>query len=95
MPETAFTGLYRGVCMDNRDTEKRGRIKVVVPQVTGVSSVLDAWPCHRAADDFADVRATPPKKGMLPSPNLPKVSQGVWVMFEGGLPDKPVWIGVF
>lgn len=26
---------------------------------------------------------------------VPNVAQGVWVMFEGGNPDFPVWIGVF
>jgi hypothetical protein len=26
---------------------------------------------------------------------VPKLEQGVWVMFEGGDPNFPVWIGVF
>jgi hypothetical protein len=26
---------------------------------------------------------------------VPEVNQGVWVMFEGGVPDFPVWMGVF
>jgi hypothetical protein len=26
---------------------------------------------------------------------VPNVNQGVWVMFEGGDPNFPVWIGVF
>lgn len=27
-------------------------------------------------------------------PEVPKVGSGVWVMFEGGDPSRPVWMGV-
>jgi uncharacterized protein involved in type VI secretion and phage assembly len=27
-------------------------------------------------------------------PAVPKVGSGVWVMFEGGDPSRPVWMGV-
>lgn len=32
-----FYGLYKGIVMDHNDPELRGRIKVIVPQVTGES----------------------------------------------------------
>lgn len=95
MDKRTYLGLYRGICVDPRDVEQRGRIKVIVPQVTGDSAVLVAWPCHRVRDDFRDVPQDPPKKGLKLSPNLPPTSSGVWVMYEGGDPNKPVWIGVF
>lgn len=95
MSDAAFPGLYRGICVDPRDAQRKGRIKVIVPQVTGDAAVLTAWPCHRVVDTFLDIPATPPKKGTLPSPNLPVANQGVWVMYEGGCSDKPIWVGVF
>lgn len=73
-----YPGVYRGVCVDPTDGEGLGRIRMVVPQVTGVRAVVTAWPCR------------PPSENGLPQPK-----QGVWVMYESGHPDKPVWIGVF
>lgn len=31
-----FYGIYEGICIDNQDPDKKGRIKLQVPQVTGL-----------------------------------------------------------
>lgn len=48
-------------------------------QVTAVSGMALAW-------------ALPCLPFHLP--DAPKVGSGVWVMFEGGDPARPVWMGV-
>jgi hypothetical protein len=30
-----------------------------------------------------------------PTNNLPKIGEGIWVMFEGGDASFPIWIGTF
>jgi hypothetical protein len=32
---------------------------------------------------------------LTPHHKLPNINQGVWVMFEGGDPNFPVWMGVY
>jgi hypothetical protein len=57
------------------------RIKAIVPQVFGNSTTETAWalPCSS------------PGAGV----SLPAPGQGIWVTFEGGDPEYPVWSGVW
>jgi uncharacterized protein involved in type VI secretion and phage assembly len=72
-------GLYRADVMDNRDPEKLGRLKV------------------RFA--LAEAAATAWAKACLPPAQMhapfvpPDVGDPVWIMFEGGDPYSPVWLG--
>lgn len=75
----SLPGIYRGICYDNNDPEVRGRIRVKVPMLFGDSPTDWAWPCFPTGS----VRT------------VPLLNTGVWVMFEGGSPDHPVWIGTF
>jgi uncharacterized protein involved in type VI secretion and phage assembly len=77
-------GKFRGVVDDNQDPDKRGRIKVKVPALLGDQSTdwaLPSFPCGGLADTgwFA----------------VPQVSAQVWVEFEGGDLDYPIWTGTF
>ena len=76
-------GFYRGICTTNTDPEGLYRIKATVPQVFGDATVETdwAWPC------FAPT--------FLGSYTLPVPGAGVWITFEGGDTDYPIWVGVW
>jgi hypothetical protein len=75
-----FFGIYRGVVVDNNDPNNQNRIKLQVPQILGPASTGWAWGVSPA------VTATL----FVPDPGT-----GVWVMFEGGDPNFPLWLGAF
>lgn len=79
----AYLGKYRGKVVQNLDPESRGRIQVSVPEVLGNSVMSWALPCIPYAGNKAGIYAVPPKDA------------NIWVEFEGGNPDRPVWVGCF
>jgi hypothetical protein len=74
-----FFGVYRGTVTDSKDPSNKRRITAQVPQIFGSESTDWAWPA-----DSSTTFISPPKVG-----------QGVWIMFEGGDPSFPMWIGTF
>jgi hypothetical protein len=46
---------------------------------------------HEDSEDPLEVNGTE----HTPHRKVPNLEQGVWIMFEGGDPNFPVWIGVF
>jgi hypothetical protein len=78
-----YYGKYRGVVLNNVDPLKKGRLLVQVPDVLGLSTSSWAMPC---------APVTGPQMGIYV---LPLVGSGVWVEFEGGNPDYPIWVGGF
>lgn len=74
-----FLGVYRGQVVNNKDPQKLRRVKLTVPLVTGDQPTDWAWPKDQSAT-YAQ---------------LPAVGQGVMVMFEGGDPSHPIWLGTF
>lgn len=46
---------------------------------------------HEDSDDPLEVNGTE----HTPHRKVPNLEQGVWVMFEGGDPNFPIWMGVF
>jgi len=74
-----FFGLYRGTVFNNRDPLNQGRLKLRVPQVLADQTTGWAWRLSPASSAF----------------EVPAVGQGVWVMFEGGNPAYPIWVGMF
>jgi len=63
----------------------------------GASGQLD-HPHETAADEdqkWNDDLETNTTAEHTPHRMVPTVDQGVWVMFEGGDPNFPLWIGVF
>jgi uncharacterized protein involved in type VI secretion and phage assembly len=78
---TQFYGKYRGQVENNMDPMQLGRIQVLVPAVGMTTSW--ALPCTPYAV---------PQAGFL---FLPPVGAPVWIEFEGGDPDYPIWSGCF
>lgn len=83
--ERRFYGKYRGFVVDNEDPELLGRLRVSVPSVLG-DQVVTGWamPCVPYGGDAG--------VGML---FVPAAGAGVWVEFEEGDLEFPVWVGTF
>jgi uncharacterized protein involved in type VI secretion and phage assembly len=78
-----FYGKYRGLVIQNADPEQIGRIQVQVPDVLGKITSSWAMPCVPAAGNQSGCFIVPP------------VNSQVWVEFEQGDPDYPIWTGGF
>jgi uncharacterized protein involved in type VI secretion and phage assembly len=78
-----FYGKYRGTVVNNLDPMQLGRILVMVPDVFGLSISSWAMPCVPIAGK---------QQGIFV---LPQVGSGVWIEFEQGEPDYPIWVGGF
>jgi uncharacterized protein involved in type VI secretion and phage assembly len=78
-----FYGKYRGTVVNNLDPMQLGRIQVMVPDVFGLSISSWAMPCVPIAGK---------QQGIFV---LPQVGSGVWIEFEQGEPDYPIWVGGF
>lgn len=76
-------GKYRGLVLNNVDPLQKGRIQVQVPDVLGLGISSWAMPCMPMAGIQAGVYVVPP------------IGAGVWVEFEGGNRDYPIWAGGF
>ena len=76
-------GKYRGMVLNNVDPEQRGRLQVQVPDVTGLLPSTWSMPCAPIAGL---------QSGMFA---LPVIGSGVWVEFEQGNPEYPIWVGCF
>ncbi len=78
-----FYGKYRGVVVNNVDPEQRGRIMALVPDVSGLLPTTWALPCL----PWGGLQT-----GMF---TVPQIGAGVWIEFEQGDPDYPIWVGCF
>jgi uncharacterized protein involved in type VI secretion and phage assembly len=78
-----FIGKYRGTVVDNQDPQNMGRIAVQVPDVSNVQTSTWAMPSAHFAGTQAGFFSVPP------------VGASVWVEFEQGDSDYPVWSGCF
>jgi uncharacterized protein involved in type VI secretion and phage assembly len=78
-----FFGKYRGQVENNIDPQQMGRIQVSVPAVLGEGTLSWAMPCVPFAGSGVGFFAIPPS------------GANVWVEFEGGDPDYPIWSGCF
>ena len=81
--EKKFFGKFRGTVVNNLDPEQRGRIMAIVPAVSGMVPTSWAMPCVPMAGK---------QQGVF---MVPQIGSGVWMEFEGGDPDKPIWVGGF
>lgn len=76
-------GKYRGTVVNNIDPLQIGRILVMVPDVAGFIPGTWAMPCLPLAGI---------NNGIF---TVPMIGSGVWVEFERGDPDYPIWVGGF
>lgn len=78
-----YWGKYRGVVLNNLDPLQIGRLLVQAPDVAGLIPLTWAMPCVPVAGI---------QQGMMA---LPTIGSGVWVEFEHGDADYPIWSGCF
>jgi hypothetical protein len=78
-----YYGKYRGTVALNIDPEQRGRIIALVPDVLGLTPSNWALPCVPIAGK---------QEGTF---LVPQLGAGVWIEFEQGDPDYPIWVGGF
>lgn len=83
--EEHYYGKHRGFVVDNKDPKKIGRLKLRVPSVFG-TEVVTGWapPCVPYGG-FAG-------QGFV---FIPEVEDEVWVEFEEGNLESPIWVGSF
>lgn len=98
LSDKRFYGVYRGVVANNEDPDNLGRLKLRVPQLLGVAITNWAWPVLPIGVSILNVGTPGTTAGVTDAtvsvePIAP--GSGVWVMFEGGDPNFPLWIGRF
>jgi uncharacterized protein involved in type VI secretion and phage assembly len=76
-------GKFRGTVINNVDPMMTGRLMVMVPDVSNVIPSTWAMPCL----PFAGIQ-----NGFYA---VPAIGAGVWVEYEQGDPDFPIWTGCF
>jgi hypothetical protein len=76
-----FYGKYRGVVTDNQDPLFIGRVRAKVPDVLGETESGWAMACTPFAGNGSGFFA------------IPDVGVGVWIEFEHGDPEYPIWTG--
>lgn len=100
-----FGGIYRGIVVDNDDSQDDikvehrylGRLKVRIPQVYG-EDIADEdlpWsiPCFPFMGREKSESGYEEDTSSWGFFGLPAKEEAVWIMFEHGDPDSPVWMG--
>jgi phage baseplate assembly protein gpV len=77
-----FFGKYRGKVTDNVDPLFLGRVLPTIPAISP-DPLTWAMPCTPYAGSAVGFYAIPP------------ISANVWIEFEAGDPDYPIWTGCF
>lgn len=81
MSTTPLFGKYRGTVINNIDPMQIGRIQAMVPDLAGFVPGTWAMPCVPVAGINTGVFT------------VPMIGAGVWMEFERGDPDYPIWVG--
>ena len=76
-----YYGKYRGMVLNNIDPLQIGRLMVQVPDIEGLFPSSWAMPCF------------PISGRQMGAYMIPQTGAGVWVEFEQGDPDYPIWSG--
>jgi uncharacterized protein involved in type VI secretion and phage assembly len=83
LAQSSLWGKYRGTVLDVIDPLGLGRIKAVVPEVSGSEATDWALPVF----PFAGLN-----HGLI---LIPEVGDHVWIEFEQGDPNYPIWTGTW
>jgi uncharacterized protein involved in type VI secretion and phage assembly len=83
MSHHKYYGKFRGTVLNNIDPMQIGRIQAIVPDVSSLIPTTWALPCVPIAS---------PQAG---SWFVPMIGSGVWIEFEHGDPDYPIWVGCY
>jgi Type VI secretion system/phage-baseplate injector OB domain len=78
MSNDKYFGKFRGTVTNNLDPESRGRLIVMIPNFPDTM----VW-----AEACVPFLKSPAKF------DIPPVGMSVWVEFEQGDPDYPIWVG--
>jgi uncharacterized protein involved in type VI secretion and phage assembly len=78
-----YYGKYRGTVINNIDPQQMGRILAMVPDVSALLPTSWAMPCVPIAGK------------QMGTYFVPQIGAGVWIEFEQGDPDYPIWVGGF
>jgi uncharacterized protein involved in type VI secretion and phage assembly len=81
MSDRTYYGKYRGMVLNNVDPMQIGRMLVQVPDVLGEGTSSWAMPCFPV---------TGRQMGFW---SIPQIGTGVWVEFEQGDIEHPIWSG--
>jgi hypothetical protein len=106
-----YEGLWRGVVVNNNDalsgSPHLGRIQVSIPEVYGNPDNPEdlpwAWPCsmmggglYSPAQEQAVSSGEPSDTAIASGLTaVPSIGATVWVAFEHGDPQSPVWLGTW
>ncbi|GAC1431614.1 MAG: hypothetical protein NVSMB62_28620 [Acidobacteriaceae bacterium] len=82
-PPKQYFGKYRGTVLHNLDPMQLGRIQA---QINALPGIVTNWalPC---------VPYSAP--GTARTFSIPPVGENVWIEFEQGDPNNPIWTGCF
>lgn len=81
--DKGLIGKFRGTVVNHIDPLGIGRLQVSVPGALGAGITSWAMPCVPVAG---------PNMGFF---SVPIPGSGVWVEFEQGDPDYPIWVGCY
>lgn len=79
-----YFGKYRGTVVNNIDPKMMGRLILMVPDVLDLVPTTWAEPCT----PLAGPTGTPMGTFLVPP-----IGAAVWVEFEQGNPNYPIWVG--
>lgn len=87
-----YYGKYHGFVVDNQDPQRRGRLRLIVPEVLGEIPSGWAEPCvpYGGGMNFGNFDVPPITRGAKGA-----YTTGVWVEFRHGNPQFPIWVGCF
>ena len=83
MADAKYFGKYRATVVNNVDPMQIGRIQVTVADVSNLIPTTWAMPCFPIAGK------------QMGAYLIPQVGAGVWVEFEQGDSDYPIWTGSY